>query len=457
MEEDVGRKGVVAEPLLASNDDVVQPEKLLQDVLDACSNDVFGKRAGEAMNGLVTMFQEDVDAQLRGKLTVPDIKEHGQLTRETLAGILLKLRTGLLGAFKVLMYVKDLPTEAKPSVGNVDCSKFMTIETFDQFMSDKLPLIIQQSIATFVTANNNTGDNETLVGDKPPAHLSNPILNDTEEVNDKQKHTLVIENDANDGKFTEEAWTTVVRKNLSNKLKDVPVNKAVLTKNGKGCVMVPDAETLEKAKSALEQDYNVEAQITTHKKSLPKLKIVAVDTFTNDQKEELKKELLGKNNKISKLVANKHDFDVVFINEREHYAVIRVSAGIRKCILQDGSKVHMKLGIHPVRDHFHLTMCFTCQQYGHKSNSTYCPGNVKCLYCAKSHMSKSCPNKYNKNNHTCANCLASPMYKNRAHGHTTTSNGCPFVIRETATLMSRTEGCERLDPFRYLGLPSVSN
>ena len=88
-----------------------------------------------------------------------------------------------------------------------------------------------------------------------------------------------------------------------------------------------------------------------------------------------------------------------------------------------------------VSDHFHITQCYKCQGYGHKSSSVLCKlksAEEKCLYCAGSHRSKDCVVKKDTDRHKCVNCMSSknPEIKSRAHNHNATSKYCPIYHQE---------------------------
>ena len=56
------------------------------------------------------------------------------------------------------------------------------------------------------------------------------------DLHDRQtKHTILVKPDTNDGeKFSVETWNQVVKQSIKPKLRNVPVTKSVITKNGKG-------------------------------------------------------------------------------------------------------------------------------------------------------------------------------------------------------------------------------
>ena len=121
-----------------------------------------------------------------------------------------------------------------------------------------------------------------------------------------------------------------------------------------------------------------------------------------------------------------------------------MSPQIRQHIIHSGRRVYLDLSAHYAKDQFHLTQCFACQEFGHKKGSPYCKaqGTETCLYCAKDHRSKDCPTKKDIAQHKCANCLNTPLYSSKANGHTSTSQECPIVIRETRKLINKTAGID---------------
>ena len=62
-------------------------------------------------------------------------------------------------------------------------------------------------------------------------HLQNKSFltqKDNKSIPKTHKHVLIVEK--NEGCFSEENWSTVVKKKVSNNLKSVPVHKAILSK-----------------------------------------------------------------------------------------------------------------------------------------------------------------------------------------------------------------------------------
>ena len=194
--------------------------------------------------------------------------------------------------------------------------------------------------------------------------------------------------------------------------------------------------------------------MNNQKKLLPKLKICDIDTSVYKKTDtiKLKEAILRKNHGLSDMITSKQlILEVIFIQENDCYCVIKVSPEVRKYIIQT-RKLFIDLSSHYVKDQIHLTQCFACQQYGHKKGSRFCEaeaGKYTCLYCAGEHQSKYCEKKKDKSKHNCANCLKSkiPSQRQAAAGHTSTSQQCPIVIRETKHIINRTAG---IDPKNFL-------
>ena len=84
-----------------------------------------------------------------------------------------------------------------------------------------------------------------------------PALNSNPE-----KHMIILENsDETDSKFNTVAWNDIVKTKLAPKFKNVPIEKTLLSKDGKGCIFVPNKKVQEEVKQALENDddFNVTA------------------------------------------------------------------------------------------------------------------------------------------------------------------------------------------------------
>ena len=262
----------------------------------------------------------------------------------------------------------------------------------------------------------------------------------------KDKHVILIENDDDETKvYTDKKWNEVVSKNISKKLKGIPVDKTAVNRDGKGCMFFPSKDAQQKAKLALDSDFKVVTSSKPKRSVMPKLKIYNVEI---DDKEYLKTCILEKNPEITDRMNNERrdsSFEIILIDSIRKYAIAKVTPDIRSAILNKG-RVYVGMKGLSVKDHFHPLQCYACQKFGHKQGSDECEkasGSSTCLYCAKDHKSKDCADKRNHDLHKCSNCVTSEneRYKNNA-GHTATSLKCPLVMKETNALIRRTAGLE---------------
>ncbi|CAL8384005.1 unnamed protein product [Arctogadus glacialis] len=263
-------------------------------------------------------------------------------------------------------------------------------------------------------------------------------------------------------------WANIVEE-VSPQLKDIPIAKSSITRDGKGFHMAfSNEESMMKAKGIMENnalETSTDAKVPA--KIAPKLMLLDLDYAkyrcgeSKDDKDaaraKLHKALLAKNPQISNMVRNENmTLEVIFIKEELAglgSAVIKVDPRIRNHIIKNKRKVFLDMSAVHAIDQIHLTQCFACQKFGHKRGSQFCQfhGQEKtvCLYCAKEHESKNCSVKRDPQKHNCSNCLNSTnnRLKKTAAGHTSTSPDCPIHQRETQSVVARTAG---LDPKNFI-------
>ena len=262
-----------------------------------------------------------------------------------------------------------------------------------------------------------------------------------------EKHVVFVDmKDDTEEPFDERGWNDVVKTKLTPTLKKVPIVKTVLNKAGKGCIILPDKEAQEDVKSVLENEFKVTTSTKPRKNVLPKLKVYNIDVDKYQDKSELCSAILEKNPEISNLVDTGKSFDILFIDIKWKYAIIKVSPEIR-CVINKTNRIFIDMQSLRTRDHFRPTQCYACQKHGHKQGSPECSLNNTdrsiCLYCAGNHQSKACTVKKNTERHQCVNCMHSNVSDHKPNcNHTSTSLACPFVIKETNLLIRRTAGLD---------------
>ena len=258
-----------------------------------------------------------------------------------------------------------------------------------------------------------------------------------------EKQVLVINNlqqeDIVDGKL----FSSALKENLSVQLKEIPVSKATVNREGKGILIFPSPESCTQAKASLSTNYHVHNSNRKQNVLLPRLKIHNLDPeLLGQNKEELRNKMLSKNESLKN--ATEDDFKITFIDKKQSFAIARVNPEIHKKITNAG-RVYIDLWSNKVSNHYQPLQCFKCQAFNHTSTSPLCPLHEKpnettCLYCAKNHPSATCPAKKNKKSHRCSNCLKNdnPSIKKEANSHTSTSKLCPTYIKEVERLKINT-------------------
>ena len=252
----------------------------------------------------------------------------------------------------------------------------------------------------------------------------------------------MLENKNDDAeKYNKNSWVDIVRSSISGKLKNIPVKRTNVTKDGQGYILLPSKEAQDQAKLALQDDFTVTKSVTTPKVILPKVVVFDVEDYSKDDKTLLIDAIKEKNEGLRLLVDAGKTLDVIYIDDRKKHAILKVSPEIRNEIMKHG-RVFIGMQSHKVKDHLHVVQCFACQKFGHKQGSPHCQmasGHNLCLYCGKDHRSKECGVKNHPNQYKCVNCSNS---RNKHHQdnacHTSTSSSCPFVIREKEAAMRRT-------------------
>ena len=268
----------------------------------------------------------------------------------------------------------------------------------------------------------------------------------------KESHTIVLEKigeGEDEEKLSEGEWTKIVKLDVKNALKNVPVLRTK-TVEGTARISFKTKEDMDSARDALSTKYKVTPKTQEWKKLDPKLTLSDLDADITD-KEVLEAKILEKNDGIRALQEAGETFKVVFLDEKDRLAVVQVSAKIRQCIRESYDRICVDLQQHRVRDRFHIVQCFHCQSFGHMSGSPYCKQKETdpiCFYCASSHASKDCKRKKDKKTdsikcHNCSNSRNS-REKDNCKTHNATDYLCPFYIREKERLMSRTHGSEEL-------------
>jgi len=242
--------------------------------------------------------------------------------------------------------------------------------------------------------------------------------------------------------ITQEEWTKVHHGKVNKALKNIPVQKAGVRRDGTINIKFTNAEDLKEAEASLGTDYDVTASTETKKKLNPKLTIADIHEIPTQA--DLEREIYEKNENIRDLRDAGEPIKMIHYDVEKKFAVIQVSPATRESIRKRNDKIYLGLTVKNVRDRIHVIQCFHCQEYGHMRGSDYCKlkdHDPVCFYCAGKHKASECRNRKSVK---CANCAKSRNLKEKsaAGTHNATDQLCPFFIREKAAVMSRTACCE---------------
>ena len=242
---------------------------------------------------------------------------------------------------------------------------------------------------------------------------------------------------------TESEWTRVVKKDVTKKLKTVPVVRANKAHNGSAKLEFKTKEDMEEASKVLSNDYRVNSSSEVEKKLDPKITIFEIDADSEvTSKESLLEEILAKNADINMLKEGGDLCKAVFFDEKERFGVLQVSPAIREVVRKNNDRVCIGLQMYNVKDRFHVVQCYNCQGFGHTSSFCKKKDNPTCFYCGEAHMSKSCQHKKDRKRDKmcCTNCSHSKNKNERdhCHSHRSSDTNCPFFMREKERVISRT-------------------
>ena len=235
-----------------------------------------------------------------------------------------------------------------------------------------------------------------------------------------------------------------MKNKISDKLKGVPVNKTLLSNDGKGCVFLPNEAALDEANNVLSTELSVTKSSKSPPILLPKVCINNMDTQEITSLEVLKDKILQKNLLISQKLKDdtSSKLDVLFIDKKRNKAILKVTHDIHEIIMRT-QRIFINLESHYVSDSYHVEQCYHCQGFGHRSTSDRCPKkNLEsvCLFCVGSHKSLNCNHKNNKTKQKCSNCNKSNIndIKSSAKTHNAISKNCPMYKKEVDLIKTKT-------------------
>jgi len=368
----------------------------------------------------------------KGTLTIETAKSLADLKPGNSREVLFNTVKDLFAlSRKALTLIQSSDVTVQPKLSDQDTHTLESI--IKKQLTDVLPDLLKNAMSSL-----SPSDSETIQVEKPPPTRHTLTISKKSEGEEEEEEK---EEDISNGD-----WLSM-RRDVKGSLKAVPVKSAGVW-NGKPnlALLFDSKDDMDKAEVALTEKYKVSSKSVDRKLLEPKLSITNIDPEI-PTKEKLLEELLDENKFIREL-NGAEKVKVAYFDDKENFAVIQVSADIREAIRRNGDHVHLGLQRHHVKDRIHVVQCYHCQEFGHMSGSRYCKSTATtdtCFYCAGSHASKDCNHKKDRkiSKIKCSNCVKSKSLaeRNAASTHKASDTLCPFYIRETERVMSRTIGC----------------
>ena len=253
----------------------------------------------------------------------------------------------------------------------------------------------------------------------------------------QESNTLIIK--PNDGQTTEDMCKVV-----KSTLKNIKIDKMKITHQKSVILNLPDTESINKAKSALQHSNDV----TETRKIQPKIKIpyVPVMELGNPRSEADKTDFVEnircKNDCLKDISAE----ELTVINAKKakrgeyYHVILKCSPRVRKAICLNDDWIYTTYGHHQIYDHYYVKICNFCQEFNHIEED--CKKKIDraqpiCGKCAENHESNQCPNEGHRQKLKCHNCVKRKLYND--FNHVVYDRKCPAYAEQVRRLMENTE------------------
>ena len=221
-----------------------------------------------------------------------------------------------------------------------------------------------------------------------------------------------------------------MRKEVTNVLKNVKINKMRVTNDGSVVVNLPDQGSNDEAKRVLATK-NLDTKIATTLQP----KIMVHNVSDDEVEDELVSFILAKNDFLSGLDEN----DVKVVGKRKaNYGnnyILKCTPRARKAIHDHGDAIYTTYGRHRISDRYHVRICNYCQHYGHFEDK--CDKKKKkeaptCGKCAGAHETNDCNANFKK----CCHCTKNKLDNKEHYAYQTI---CPTYKLNEKRLMENTD------------------
>ena len=188
-------------------------------------------------------------------------------------------------------------------------------------------------------------------------------------------------------------------------------------------------------------NFDVESQTRQQREFLPKVTVFGLDEkYSDDNKNDLKTDIVNKNPLVKACIENGNTFDVLFVTKDKSSnlkkAVIKIHPEILRVIKKLNYRLYIDCRVCRVSDRYFLNQCYRCQQFGHRNTS--CPKDKNdeyvCRYCSGNHKSTTCSFLQSRDTTIlkCPNC--GDNHSSTDHSCVTLQNQLDYVLRKTLGL-----------------------
>lgn len=299
----------------------------------------------------------------------------------------------------------------------------------DKIINFLLPLAVQCQDATSNAAAAPPASYSSIVKGNAPANSiekHRPQPRATSSIIVRQKDDSAVSAARIEGKVSEF---------LSSNRSNATIIRSVPTKTGDVVVKFRAEDDVHAIAFNLRTELGMQASSRSLLK--PKLTVSHIPAHV-DVQHNLRQQILESNSWLKASLDRGGELDVLFTYKPRdfHSAVLKVSADIRKAILDNDKMLVIGNRACPAQDRLHVNRCSNCSGYGHKSAA--CKATApSCGFCGDNHLTKDCPHKQDCSKHNCVNCLNDSSIADT--NHRANDKNCSQLQREIQKLIRLTD------------------
>lgn len=143
---------------------------------------------------------------------------------------------------------------------------------------------------------------------------------------------------------------------------EVPIKKIGVTKDGNGYIKLPTKLNCDDALNKFKPNFDVESQTRQQREFLPKVTVFGLDEkYSDDNKNDLKTDIVNKNPLVKACIENGNTFDVLFVTKDKSSnlkkALIKIHPEILRVIKKLNYRLYIDCRVCRVSDRYFLNQC----------------------------------------------------------------------------------------------------